>query len=139
MTRNPYLLLGIDYGTPPDRARRAFARAARRVRRASDTDVTVEELNAALHEVQNLEGDPFDLIEHVRVPADPEVFAPRGPGLLDPPPEPRARTTAPQDLDEVRAAAAEDVHAVLDAVVGKAAIFEPGYVFRPDNPGGPNR
>src|SRR5215475_7148875 len=127
--RNPYLLLGVDFGTPPDAARRSFARAARRLRRAGSGRVSIEDLNWALHEIQNSPADPFDSVTVFRVPANPSVFRPAAEGLFNPPPVPlpRATTTGPGDLNAVLDGLTGDVCALLDAVTPAVTRFDYGY------------
>jgi hypothetical protein len=127
--RNPYLLLGIDYGTGADEARRGFARSARRIRRSGDTGQTIEDLNWALHQIQTEESDPFERVDHFRVPADPSVFTPRGPGLFAPPPVPlpRGSTTSQSDVDTVLTAAANEAAALLGGLTPQLVSFDHGY------------
>lgn len=131
MKRNPYLLLGVDYGAPPDEARRCFARAARRVRRAGTTaTTTIEDLNWALHEIQSQTGDPADSVTVFRVPADPDVFSPYGDGMFAPPPVALARRTetSAADRDQVLGGFADDLGALVGAVTPRVVQFDIGYV-----------
>ena len=139
--RNPYLLLGVDYGAPADEARRRFARAARRVRRAAADPTTaggttVEDLNWALHEIQNQAGDPFDSVAVFRVPADPDVFTPRGEGMFAPPPVPlpRRTSTTAADIDAVLGGLADELGVLLGAVVPRTVRFDHGYVDQEGRP-----
>ncbi len=127
--RNPYLLLGLDYGAGADEARRGFARAARRLRRSGGTEVTIEDLNWALHQVQSRETDPLDAVDLFRVPANPAVFAPRGNGLFTPPPVPLPRRgrTEQSDVDTVLTAATDEAAALLAAVTPQVISFHHGY------------
>lgn len=127
--RNPYLLLGVDYGCPPDAARKSFARAARRIRRAPTSAVTTEDLTWALHEVQARESDPFDDVSVFRVPADPEVFTPSGDGLFAPAPVRLARrtTTTQSDVDLLANGLAEDVSELLTEALTNVVRFDYGY------------
>src|SRR5947199_206120 len=52
--RNPYLIVGVDFGSSGDEARHAFAHAARRIRREGGA-WDIEDLNWALHEIEALE------------------------------------------------------------------------------------
>ncbi|HEU5470191.1 MAG TPA: hypothetical protein VFV67_06020 [Actinophytocola sp.] len=132
--RNPYLLLGVDYGCPPDAARKSFARAARRIRRAGTTEITTEDLTWALHEIQHEDGDPFDAVDLFRVPANPDVFTPAGTGLFAPPPVPlpRATVTTAADVDTLVSGLADDVSALLGAAAAHLVRFDYGY----QTPGG---
>jgi hypothetical protein len=127
--RNPYLLLGVDYGCPPDQARRSFARAARRIRRAGTSGITIEDLNWALHEIQNSSEDPFESVSMFRVPANPDVFVPAGEGLFAPPAVPlaRATTTSPADVDVVVDGLALDAWELIAAVTPRITEFDYGY------------
>jgi hypothetical protein len=120
--RNPYLILGVDFAASSDRARHAFARAARRVRRQGGV-YEIEDLNWALHEVEALESNPADLVSIYRVPADPEVFEPSGEGLFRPAPVPLSRRTARDDEESVatvRAAACRELDDLLLGALGAA-------------------
>jgi hypothetical protein len=116
--RNPYLILGVDYGASPADARRHFAMAARRARRGGGRWAK-EDLTWALHEVESAEGDPADSVSTFRVPADATAFDPSGEGLFRPPPVPLARRSAPSTADErdalAVAASGELVWAALTA------------------------
>lgn len=127
--RNPYLLLGVDYGCPPDAARKSFARAARRVRRAAVSHVTTEDLTWALNEIQARTADPFDDVSTFRVPADPEVFTPAGDGLFAPAPVRLARrtTTTRSDVDLLADGLADDVAELLTEALTLLARFDYGY------------
>ncbi|WP_410564517.1 hypothetical protein [Amycolatopsis sp. cmx-4-61] len=127
--RNPYLLLGVDYGTPPDLARRHFARAARRIRRAAGGPVGIEDLNWALHEVQSRAATAADDVSVYRVPANPAVFNPPSHGLFAVPPIKLPRTTETSDVDRAALAdgLAEDVGELIAAVVRATATFDYGY------------
>jgi|SRR5947209_1564272 len=123
--RNPYLILGVDFAASADDARRAFAHAARRIRRQGGA-WSIEDLNWALHEVEELESNPADIVSLYRVPADPQVFTPAGEGLYRPPPVPLPRRTATNDpaaTEEVRHAAARELDETLLTVLG--ALIEP--------------
>ena len=127
--RNPYLLLGVDYGCPPDAARKSFARAARRVRRATASAVTTEDLTWALHEVQERKTDPFDDVSVFRVPADPEVFTPSGHGLFAPAPVRLARRTSTRqsDVDLLANGLADDVSELFAEALTHVVSFDYGY------------
>lgn len=128
-SRNPYLLLGVEYGAPPDVARRCFARAARRLRRAGSSEVTIEDLNWALNEIHSQRSDPFDSVTVFRVPANPQAFMPAVDGMFAPPPVPLARrtTTTESDRELVLARLATDISVLLDAVRPTTARFDYGY------------
>ena len=85
--RNPYLVLGIDYGTPLGEAKRAFARAARELKRgASRRTIERADLSSALNEVEREMKDPEADVRFFRVPANPSLYEPTGAGLFRPRP-----------------------------------------------------
>jgi hypothetical protein len=125
--RNPYLILGVDFGASSDDARHAFAHAARRIRRSGGVWER-EDLNWALHEIEALEANPADLVSVYRVPADRTVFEPGGEGLFRPPAVPLARRTERQDpeaLAQARAVALQEVDAVLLTALGTVVAPPP--------------
>jgi hypothetical protein len=137
--RHPHLVLGIDVGAPADEARRAFARASRRLRRGDGASAwTLEDLTWALHQVEQIHTDPEAGLDLLRVPADPAVFAPSGPGVLDPaPPRLPRRTpaTSSADLDVVAVAAlVELATAVLAGRAEQLRGGEPYTVVPPAPP-----
>ena len=129
MHRNPYLMLGVDYGTPPDKARRSFAKAAKRVRRATGSAITTADLTWALHQIESRDTDPFELVTEFRVPADPEVYVTGGTGLFAPSPRPldRRTETTEADLDTVRAGLADELSVLVAAAVPAVVRFDYGY------------
>jgi hypothetical protein len=127
--RNPYLMLGVDYGTPPDQARRSFARAAKRVRRATGSPITKEDLTWALHQIESRDTDPFDLVTEFRVPANSEVYVPGGTGLFGPPARPLARRTQTTEADRevVRTGLADELTLLVDTAAKILVRFDYGY------------
>jgi hypothetical protein len=127
--RNPYLMLGVDYGTPPDQARRSFAKAAKRVRRASGSPITKEDLTWALHQIESRDTDPFDLVTEFRVPANSEVYDQGGAGLFRPPPRPldRRTETTEADRDVVRTGLADELTVLVAAAAQALVRFDYGY------------
>src|SRR5688572_9035636 len=103
--RNPYLILGIDFGAGPDDARAGFAKASRLLRRQADAPYSIEDLNWALYQVEHAPSDPRTTVDHYRVPADHDLFASHDP--VGPPPQPLGRTTSkrPELATELRQAA----------------------------------
>jgi len=127
--RNPYLILGVDYGVDKKSASRSFARASRRIKRSTDTPYTVEDLTWALSEIEGFDGNPQDVVSLFRVPADPGIFTPAAVGLLNPPPVPLARRTAPGDEDALalceRDAAQELLCELLTQIAPRVEIPSP--------------
>lgn len=127
--RNPYLILGVDFGSSGDEARHAFAHAARRIRRQGGA-WGVEDLNWALHEIEALEFNPADTVSLYRVPADKRVFEPAGEGLFRPPPVALGRRTEEDDPEAaaaIRTAAARELDELLLASIAALVVPEPAY------------
>jgi hypothetical protein len=71
----PHLVLGIPTGSSPDEAVRAFAMKTRKVKNSSDSPFTIEDLTAALAEVQ--QGSREDAVSlQYAVPCNGRVFEP---------------------------------------------------------------
>jgi hypothetical protein len=121
--RNPYLIVGVDFGASRDEARHAFARAARRTRREGGT-WSIEDLNWALHEIEALEQNPADLVDHYRVPANPRVFEPAGVGLFRPTPIRLERRTEPDPkaVEELKATALLELERLLASALGDVDV-----------------
>jgi hypothetical protein len=135
--RNPYLILGVDFGASRDEARRRFALAARRARREGGR-WRKEDLTWALHEVESLEANPADTVDIFRVPADPSACEPAGEGLYKPAPLPLARrtpaTTAADREALGRAGAAEMTGAAVAAVAAELDVSALTYPIRQESP-----
>jgi hypothetical protein len=95
--RNPYLIIGVDFATGKSEARREFARKAKARRREPSSAYSVEDLTWALSEIEDVINRPEESVDIFRVPADPTVFRPDAPGLLNPPPAVLERSTQRQD------------------------------------------
>ncbi|NHC45625.1 hypothetical protein [Motilibacter aurantiacus] len=109
--RNPYLVLGVPFGTSGQEATKAFARQSRRARRGIGP-YTLEDLTWALHEIEHGEHDPAADAGLYRVPALPEATAWPSPEAPDPPVRPLPRRTeprTPQEVEALRGAAAQEL------------------------------
>jgi hypothetical protein len=93
MERNPYLILGIPFGTGREEANAAFVRRARKVRRGELPDLDLTDLTWALNQVDEALDDPLTALGIYRVPAVPAAFAGEGQGVLRPPARPPAART----------------------------------------------
>lgn len=84
--RSPYLVLGVPFGASKGEAAKAFARATRRLRRLHDAPYDIEDLNWALHAVEQRAEDPATSIDDYRMPADsrPYDVPPSEAGVLAP-------------------------------------------------------
>ena len=73
--RNPYVMLGVPFGSPRDVATRAFARKAKGQRRSrsrvSESKSELTDLTWALNQVSEAIRDPRTALDVYRVPADP--------------------------------------------------------------------
>jgi hypothetical protein len=110
--RNPYFILGIDYGASRDAARKASGCVIRKVKREPDAVYGIEDVTWALHQVEQAIDDPASAINHFRVPANPDLFAEAPRIVLSLPPTPLPRATpapTPDELDGLRARALDEV------------------------------
>ena len=78
--RNPYVMLGVPFGSPRDVATRAFARKAKGQRRSrvSESKGELTDLTWALNQVSEAIRDPRTALDIYRVPADPNALEPTG-------------------------------------------------------------
>lgn len=90
MQRNPYMVLGIPFGSSRAEANVAFARKAKALRRSGPDGIDqLTELTWALHEIDEAISHPAAAMELYRIPADPQLFrSHRDEGVLRPPAEP---------------------------------------------------
>jgi hypothetical protein len=72
--RNPYLVLGLDFGADARAAQAAFARLTRRLRRGRSGGYGIEDATWALHEIEHAATDPQANLDLYRVPADPAAY-----------------------------------------------------------------
>lgn len=131
--RNPYLILGIDYGSNAAQASAAFALATRRLRTQDDPPYTIEDLTWALHRIEQATADPEASLEAFRVPANPKVYLD---GQLDdllPDSPPLAPSSAPEQARrelEDRALLAELHHDLTQTVWAdlQGCVVEPATI-----------
>lgn len=125
--RNPYVMLGIPFGSPRDVATRAFARRAKGRRRArvSESSTQLTDLTWALNQVSEVIREPRSALGIYRVPADPAALEPIGEGVLRPGPELMPRTTGSSDAAWARLldAAREEAVAVLHDEIASTTTF----------------
>ncbi|MFZ2504125.1 MAG: hypothetical protein WAW88_15810 [Nocardioides sp.] len=127
--RNPYVMLGVPFGSPRDVATRAFARKAKGQRRSrsrvSESKGELTDLTWALNQVSEAIRDPRTALDVYRVPADPNALEPTGEGVLRPGPENMPRTTASSDAEWARLldAAREEAVAVLHEEIASTAAL----------------
>jgi hypothetical protein len=112
--RNPYFILGIDYGASRDAARKASGRVLRRVRRDADARYGVEDVTWALHQVEQAIEDPASAVHHYRVPADPSLFVEMG--GLETPALPLRRNTSKPTNEELAAIRLRAFDEAVDAL-----------------------
>jgi hypothetical protein len=111
--QSPYLILGVHFGASKEEAARAFAKATRRVRKKADSPYDLEDLNWALHAIEQRVDDPALSIDDYRMPADPSVYEiPLGEGILNPPIQPYKRCTPPTDAATLEVLGARVRHEV---------------------------
>lgn len=105
--RNPYLILGIDYGASKDDARRAGARVLRKLKSKPDAPYTTEDVTWALHEVEHVNDDPEAGVDIFRVPASKSSFdLSPSEGLFAPASRPEPRSSSPSTEEDIQRLAA---------------------------------
>lgn len=128
-TRNPYVILGIPYGANRDVATRAFARKAKGKRRTRGSDSAgtgeLTNLTWALNQISEHIRDPRTAVDVYRIPADPSALEATGTGVLRPPAELMARTTASSDAEWARLldAARDEAVAALHEEIANTAVL----------------
>lgn len=126
--RNPYFILGVDYGASVSAATAAFGKKSRKVRRDSDAEFSVEDLTWALSQVeQAATRKEQELGEWFYVPADPEPYEISATeGILLLPVQPLPRETGPfseRETADLRATVEADARESL--FVRAAALAPP--------------
>lgn len=119
--RNPYLILGLDYGADSIAASKAFARATRRVRREENAPYSMEDVTWALHSIEHAESDPDATLDVYRVPADRSVYLASGLEDLLPATIPAERITQGKGLGR-RLAKAQGIARLLQADLQQATV-----------------
>lgn len=118
--RNPYFILGLDYGASPEQARAAFARLSRRLRREPGAPYQLEDATWALHEIEHATDTGADL-DVYRVPANPDAYTyrpDRGVLALAPQHLPRRTGSSAADVTRLQAEVADQLGAAaLSAAV----------------------
>ena len=118
--RSPYLLLGVPFGASKEAASRAFAKATRRLKRMTGAPYDLEDLNWALHAIEQRIEDPASSIDDYRLPANPSVYEiPGGDGILNPPIQPYKRRTPPTDPATVEALRVQIICEVAASLVAE--------------------
>lgn len=123
--RNPYVVLGVPFGSTESVARRGFARASRRLKSGTHHRYSVEDLTWALHEVEQLIEDPAKSFSMYRIPADPASTDVEAGGIFSPQAEAIGRTTKPGSPDDYEAIKVLAMHALIrDGVLDKQFTFD---------------
>jgi hypothetical protein len=111
--RNPYFVLGLDFGAGPAAAQAAFARLSRRLRRGPGDRYGIEDATWALHEIEHADPDPRLGLGTYRVPADPAAY--------DYPPAGGILSLAPRNLPRRTGSSEPAVTALGPALVHQPA------------------
>ncbi len=97
-TRNPYIILGIPYGSNQKQALDGFAKAKRTLRdHPEKTENTIEDLTWALHQIEQIIVSPVATLDVYRIPANIKLVADNHPGIFNPPPHAATRQTQATD------------------------------------------
>jgi hypothetical protein len=87
--RNPYVLLGIEFGSSREFANVAFAKRARPLKKLAKSSDRAHDLlfdlTWALNQIDEAITNPAVTFDFYRVPADASAFSPSGNGLFSPP------------------------------------------------------
>ena len=131
--RNPYVILGVDYGADPRTANLGFAKASKRVRQNANAPFDSTDITWALSQVEHAGDSASQLFSVFRIPADQAAYAvPEGNGVLRIPAKPMSRQTQPviqERLEQLRIDAAFEL---LLEFVGPASDGASPLVARPD-------
>ena len=126
-TRNPYVILGIPFGSSREEANLAFARRAKRLRGSGDRR-QLTDLTWALNMIDEAISHPDAAMEIYRIPADPQAFEADGAGVFRPPPErlgPRPGDTAAAFRSLQARAAQEALRELLRARAAQVPVPQP--------------
>ena len=125
MERNPYVLLGVPFGSSRDVAQAAFAKRARRLRRQPNGADLLTDLTWALNQVDEVLRHPELAVDVYRIPADPSALVPDRPGILNPEPEvlePRYKLDDEARQDALLAVYREAIDVVSDELSRQARL-----------------
>ena len=116
--RNPYVVLGVDYGASSAAATRAFARKSRAVRADEASVYSMDDLTWALHQIEQVNTVPESALGVYRIPSHPDGFAPPpGQGLLSVHSPPLNRRTPPAAEADMKAVHQQVLHEALESLV----------------------
>lgn len=113
--RNPYLILGLDFGASPQQAQAAFAKLSRKLRRETSGPYQIEDATWALHEIEHAATDPDVNLAVFRVPANPDAYRYQpADGVLTVAPQnlPRRTGSSEAAVARLRADVAEEIASV---------------------------
>jgi hypothetical protein len=106
--RNPYLVLGLPYGSSPKDATRAFVRRSRAIEQGTFVAYRITDLTWALQQVEQAAHEPKIDVTIYRVPANQSLLASPpgvgdggGTGFFNPAPVAIGRATGPVESEEV--------------------------------------
>ena len=126
--RNPYVILGIPFGSTGPEARAGFARSSRRLRQEPTAAYSQEDLTWALHQVEQILTNPQLAFEVYRIPASASALTEDGIGVFHPAPHRLERTTEPDPREWVeirRLALANALRRVLAESIPKTSDYIP--------------
>ena len=125
--RNPYLVLGLPYGSSPRDATRAFVRRQKEIGQGTFAAYRIADLTWALHQVEQAVHEPEVDVTIYRVPANRSLFASPpgvgdggGAGFFNPAPVPIGRATGPVESEEVEVLLDKAVEGWVGGLLGPA-------------------
>ena len=112
-----YILLGVDYGSDQEVARRAFVQKVRAIRQLSDPPISEEVATEALHTIEQVILDPERAVDVFRVPANADLLAIKEVGLFNPQPVPLERRAQPISDDDLVKLAEAELERLIDVAL----------------------
>jgi hypothetical protein len=129
--RNPYVLLGIEFGSSRESANVAFAKRARPLKKLAKTSERAHtmlfDLTWALNQIDEAITNPDITFDFYRIPADAGAFSPAGTGLFSPPKELLDRQFEPStsDLESLTDSAVKEILVVLSTLYSHHRVMPP--------------
>ena len=122
--RNPYVVLGLDFGADASAARSGFAKARRRLQSEDEPRYSMEDLTWALHQVEQIIEDPQLALGVFRVPADPSIGTQAHGGVFSPTPEQPIRTTPPTTSGDYERIKRRAIAEIIGEILAEPLILD---------------
>ena len=124
--RNPYLVVGLPYGSSMKQVRKGFAKRTKDVTSGAITAFTMEDLTWALSQLECSLSDPEVDVTGYRAPANPALFGSENGrsqevGFFCPAPELVARASGPVTPEHLEGLVDETVSDWLEGILKQGA------------------